>query len=311
MKLGRGNLFAVLVFVVVLAVPAFPQGATNGTITGRAEDISGALIPGVEVTVSSSVMIQGSRTAITNETGSYRFTQLPGGDYTVSFSLPGFATLNIEGVTVRVGATATVNGAMEVATVAETITVTSQEPTIDLEQATVAVNFSDKEFEDVPYSRSLRGIMMMIPGVFATRFDVGGSSFGTGSSSGGQAFGKSGDAQVVIDGMVWDQHYEDFGSFDEVQVTTAAKSAEQSNPGTSLSFVIKVEATNSTARRRPTGPTSASCRRTSTRICSTGASPRVRTPSHATTTSSGTSADRSSGIGRGSCSPIGTATAGG
>ena len=237
MKLGRGNLFAVLLLVVALAVPAFPQ--TNGTITGRAEDISGALIPGVEVTVASSAMIQGSRTVITNETGSYRFTLLPGGNYTVTFSLPGFATLNIEGVRVQLGATATVNGELEVATVAETITVLSQEPTIDLEQATVAVNFSDKEFEDVPYSRSLRGIMMMIPGVFATRFDVGGSSFGTGSSSGGQAFGKSADAQVVIDGMVWDQHYEDFGSFDEVQVTTAAKSAEQSNPGTSLSFVIK------------------------------------------------------------------------
>ena len=239
MKVGTGNLFAVLVLVVALAVPAFPQGATNGTITGRAEDISGALIPGVEVTVASAAMIQGSRTAITNETGSYRFTQLPGGDYTVSFSLPGFATMNIGGVTVLVGATATVNGTMEVATVAETITVTSQEPTIDLEQATVAVNFSDKEFEDVPYSRSLRGIMMMIPGVFATAYDVGGSSFGSGSSSGGQAFGKAGDAQVVVDGMVWDQHYEDFGSFDEVQVTTAAKSAEQSNPGTSMSFVIK------------------------------------------------------------------------
>ena len=33
--------------------------------------------------------------------------------------------------------------------------------------------------------------------------------------------------------------WKDFGSFDEVQVTTAAKSAEQSNPGTSLSFVIQ------------------------------------------------------------------------
>ena len=128
---------------------------------------------------------------------------------------------------------------MEVATVAETITVTSQEPVIDLEQATVAVNFSDKEFEDVPYSRSLRGIIMMIPGVFAQRFDVGGSSFGTGSGPSGEAFGKGDDDQVVIDGMVWDQHYEDFGSFDEVQVTTAAKSAEQSNAGLSLSFVIK------------------------------------------------------------------------
>ena len=64
--------------------------------------------------------------------------QLAFGEYTVTFSLPGFKTLNIEGVRVQLGATATVNGELEVATVAETITVLSQEPTIDLEQALVA-----------------------------------------------------------------------------------------------------------------------------------------------------------------------------
>ena len=237
MTLSRGKLFAVLALILALGIPGLAQ--TTGTITGRAMDSSGALIPGVEVSVASPALIGGARTAITNEQGNYRFTQLAGGDYTVSFSLPGFKTLNIEGVRVDIGATATVNGALEVATVAETITVLSQEPTIDLEQATVAVNFGDQEFEDIPYSRSLRGLMMMAPGVFATSYDIGGSSFGSGSSPGGQAFGKSGDAQVVVDGMIWDQHYEDAGSFEEVQVATAAKSAEQSNPGTSLTFVVK------------------------------------------------------------------------
>ena len=237
MNLSRGNLIAVLVLVLALAAPGLAQ--TTSTITGRAMDSSGALIPGVEVSVASPAMPGGARMAITNESGTYRFQQLNAGVYTVTFGLPGFKTLNIEGVNLNLGATATVNGSLEVATVAETITVLSQEPTIDLEQATVAVNFGEQEFEELPYSRSLRGVMMMMPGVFATAYDVGGSSFGTGSSSGGQAFGKSGDAQVVIDGMVWDQHYEDFGSFDEVQVATAAKSAEQSNPGTSLTFVIK------------------------------------------------------------------------
>ncbi len=237
MNLSRGNLFAVLVLVLALSVPGLAQ--TTSTITGRAMDSSGALIPGVEVSVASPALIGGSRMAITNESGSYRFTQLAFGEYTVTFSLPGFKTLNIEGVRVQLGATATVNGELEVATVAETITVLSQEPTIDLEQALVAVNFSTQEFEELPYSRSLRGVMMMMPGVFATSYDIGGSSFGTGSSPGGQAFGKSGDAQVVIDGMVWDQHYEDYGAFEEVQVATAAKSAEQSAAGTSLTFVVK------------------------------------------------------------------------
>ena len=144
MKVVQGNPFLALIVVLLFSTMAFSQATTVGTITGRAEDVSGALIPGVEVTVGSPAMIQGSRTAITNETGSYRFTQLPHGEYTVSFSLPGFATLNIEGISLLVGAT-----------------------------ATVAVNFSDKEFEDIPYSRSLRGIIMMIPGVFSQRVDVG------------------------------------------------------------------------------------------------------------------------------------------
>ena len=237
MNLSRGNLFAVLVLVLALAAPGF--GQATGTITGRAMDSSGALIPGVEISVASPAMIGGARMAISNESGSYRFPQLAAGEYTVTFSLPGFKTLNIEGVRLELGATATVNGSLEVATVAETITVLSQEPTIDLEQATVAVNFSDNEFEELPYSRSLRGLIMMVPGVFATRLDVGGSSFGTGSGPSASAFGKTDGDQVVIDGLVWDQHYEDYGAFDEVQVATAAKSAEQSAAGASLTFVIK------------------------------------------------------------------------
>lgn len=112
MNLSRGKLFAVLVLILALGMPGLAQ--TTGTITGRAMDSSGALIPGVEVSVASPALIGGARTAITNEQGNYRFTQLAGGNYTVTFSLPGFKTLNIEGVRVGVGATATVNGSLEV-----------------------------------------------------------------------------------------------------------------------------------------------------------------------------------------------------
>ena len=45
-------------------------------------------------------MIGGARTAVTDETGRYRFTLLPTGTYRVSFSLVGFKTLNIDGVVV-------------------------------------------------------------------------------------------------------------------------------------------------------------------------------------------------------------------
>ena len=85
-----------VIAVLALTAPAFSQVLT-GTITGRALDASGALLPGVDVSVSSPAMIGGARTAITDEQGTYRFTLLPApGVYRVSFELPGFQTMNIE-----------------------------------------------------------------------------------------------------------------------------------------------------------------------------------------------------------------------
>src|SRR3954468_24749352 len=113
-------IYRVLSLSLVLALltfPAFAQTQTSGAITARALDNSGALIPGVEVTISSPTMIGGTRSAITDEQGSYRFTELVPGSYRVTFALPGFKTLNIDGIPVSVGVTRTITGSMEVAAV--------------------------------------------------------------------------------------------------------------------------------------------------------------------------------------------------
>src|SRR5262249_60784834 len=94
-----------------------------------------------------------SRTAVTDEQGSYRFTELVPGVYRVSFALAGFKTLNIDGIPVAVGVTRTVNGALEVAATTEEVTVTSAAPTIELEAATVAVNWDQKKLDERPDSR--------------------------------------------------------------------------------------------------------------------------------------------------------------
>ncbi|MGE0044063.1 MAG: carboxypeptidase-like regulatory domain-containing protein [Vicinamibacterales bacterium] len=81
----------------LVAATATAGGAQSltGTITGRAADSSGGLLPGVTVTITSPQMIGGARDAVTDDQGVYRFTLLPGGTYVVSFSLPGFSTLNV------------------------------------------------------------------------------------------------------------------------------------------------------------------------------------------------------------------------
>src|SRR5262245_36870140 len=227
-----------LSLLMLLALPAFSQTLT-GNITARAQDSTGAVIPGVEVSVSSPAMIGGARKEITDETGSYRFTLLPPGTYRVTFALPGFKTLNVDGVTVTAGSKATTVGVLEVASTAEEITVNSQAPTIDLESATVGVNISQRMMDDLPWSRSLTGISMMIPGVYSTSFDIGNSNFGTSSTIAAQSGGRSGGNVVTIDGLVWCQSYADYGSFQEMNVSTNAKGADQMNSGITLGMVVK------------------------------------------------------------------------
>jgi hypothetical protein len=227
-----------MTMVLTLPGSVFAQTAT-GNITGRAVDASGGALPGVTVSITSPNLIGGARTAVTDDAGVYRFTQLPGGAYIVKFELPGFTTLNVEGVNLSGGSTMTINGKLEVATLEETVTVTSQAPTIDLESSKVAVNWDQQKLDDLPYSRSLQSLISLVPGLYATGYDVGGSSFGTGSGPGARTFGRAGGNVVMYDGMVWDQTYGDYGSFEEAQITTASKGADAMNPGLSMNLVIK------------------------------------------------------------------------
>jgi Carboxypeptidase regulatory-like domain len=230
---------AVLVLMAATFVPLAHSQAVTGTITGRALDASGALIPGVDVSITSPAMIGGARSAPTDEQGTYRFTLLPAGTYRVTFQLPGFKTLNIEGVDVTAGMNRTINGTMEVASVAEEVTVTSQAPTIDLEAATVGINWDQQKFDNLPYGRGIRGLAQMIPGLYNQNYDVGGNTLGGSTTTGSRDYGRSGGESISFDGVVWDQFFGDFGTYDEVQISAAAKGAEAQNPGASISFVIK------------------------------------------------------------------------
>ena len=110
------------------------------------------------VSITSDNLIGGARTAVTDTQGVYRFTLLPGGTAKVSFTFPG-SPLNVEGVNLSAGGAATINGKLDVAALEESITVTSQSPTIDLESSKVAVNWDQQKLDELPYSRSLTGLV--------------------------------------------------------------------------------------------------------------------------------------------------------
>jgi hypothetical protein len=236
-KIRITSVFLILISLIC-ALPAFSQTGT-GTITGLAKDNSGAIIPGVDVTVTSPAMLGNGRHDVSDETGTYRFTQLEPGAYRVSFALPGFKTINIDGVEVTAGATMTINGPMEVSSVAEEVTVTSQVPAIDLQAATVGINWEQKKLDDLPWGRSMVGLAQMIPSIFVTTYDVGGNQMGGSSNIGGQIFGRSGGEVRTYDGVAWCMNFDDFGTYEEVQLSAAAKSAEAMSAGMLGTFVVK------------------------------------------------------------------------
>src|ERR1044071_1929794 len=96
-----------LLFLCSVSVYSFGQRIT-GTIEGRVMDPSGAVLPGVEITVTSE-STQQNRTAVTNEIGLYSFPLLTSGTYSVRASLPGVKTELRRAVVVEVDRNAQVD----------------------------------------------------------------------------------------------------------------------------------------------------------------------------------------------------------
>ena len=70
----------------------------QGAITGVVKDASGAVLPGVTVEASSSVLIERVRSVVSDDTGQYRIVDLRPGTYVVTFSLTGFNQFKREGI---------------------------------------------------------------------------------------------------------------------------------------------------------------------------------------------------------------------
>src|SRR6266571_2072282 len=113
----------VLVFLVAaMAVCGYVWAQATAQIAGTVRDQSGAVLPGVEVTVTQSDTGT-TRSAVTNETGSYVLPNLPIGPYRLEAALPGFRTFVQTGIVLQVNGNPEINIVLEVGQVSETVEV--------------------------------------------------------------------------------------------------------------------------------------------------------------------------------------------
>ena len=153
-----------LLFVAVATVPAAAQqqlGAIQGTIL----DQTGAVLPGVSVTVTN--LDTGiPRTTVSNEAGVYRLQSLDPGRYTVVANLQGFRTAERREVILSGGATLGVNFTMQAGAVEERIDVAAVAPDIQTERAEVSSIIEQKKITDLPLvGRNVLSLTALQPGI--------------------------------------------------------------------------------------------------------------------------------------------------
>ncbi len=193
--------FATGITLLALALLTPAIASAQGAIAGVVRDASGAVLPGVTVEAASPALIEKVRSVVTDGSGQYQIVTLPPGAYTVTFTLAGFNTFRRDGIELTGNFTATVNGDLRVGALEETITVTGEAPTVDV-QNTSRQRVVDREIiENIPAGRNIWALGALNPGITTSvPQDVGGAVINatTGMSSHGS---RSNDGWTSMSGI--------------------------------------------------------------------------------------------------------------
>ncbi len=241
MRRLRGTLFLV---ACLFLIPSLAHA--QATLAGVVRDASEGVLPGVNVEVASPVLIEKTRTALTDGSGQYRLTQLPPGTYTLTVSLPGFTTVKREGIDVSGSGVIAINMSMRVGAVAETVTVTGETPVVDTQSARHQSVLSNDTINALPATRTYGALLAALPGLqvqgngsaaitpFMAMFTANG--------------GRANEGRMMIDGLPVAASFNGGGvstfiydtpNADEMQVLVSGSLGEAENGGPQVNLVPK------------------------------------------------------------------------
>ncbi|MGH9162861.1 MAG: carboxypeptidase regulatory-like domain-containing protein, partial [Vicinamibacteraceae bacterium] len=175
------------------ATGAHAQGE-RGAITGVTLDSSNAFLPGVTVT-ATNVATNVDSVGVTSDAGVYRISALTPGTYRVRAELEGFKTRVVENVVISVAQTATVDFALEVGELAESVTVTAG-ALLDRGSAEIRRSVSPEEFKKWAVPVSGDGLRLPQDFIFRNLPGAVGGSF-QGTINGGQEYSH----EIVLEGI--------------------------------------------------------------------------------------------------------------
>jgi hypothetical protein len=210
----------------------------RGTIAGTVEDSTGGVVTGAQVTVKGADT-SSAYSATSGPTGGFRIPDVKVGIYSITVSAAGFKTEEKTSVEVQVNTVATVNFALTIGDVKETLTIVADAPGIQSESSDIGTVVSARQIEELPLAlaatgqshlRSSESFVFLTPGTVGPGTTDSAGIFES-KISGGQNLG----TEVILDGAsiahaelgpTFDENAPSVEAISEFKVTTSTIPAE-------------------------------------------------------------------------------------
>src|SRR5579871_6567847 len=189
MRLRLSSWCVCLGVLLLLAFGVTAQETTGG-LQGTVKDPSGAVVPNAKVVVTASTLV-GEKSINTDNSGYYRFANLPPGTYTITVAGEGFETAKRE-LVLEVGHLPTVDFVLEIGKASQVVEVNSATPVIDTTTNVTTTNVTEDVIKNVPHGTSFQSVIQFAPAarnepLMGTNTTVAQTSFGAASSNGNGA----------------------------------------------------------------------------------------------------------------------------
>src|SRR5260370_34473177 len=157
-----------LALLVQLVAGGIARGQATTSLRGTVTDSSGGYVAGASVTLTNPES-KNVRSATTGDDGGYQFLFLPPGTYTLDVSATGFQKYEQTGLQLLVNTPVTGNVQLKVGGGKKTVTVTAEEPALNLVDASIGNSFDETQVRDIPLEgRNVPDLLSLQAGVAHT-----------------------------------------------------------------------------------------------------------------------------------------------
>lgn len=161
------NLFLLLLLSFSLNNLSFAQ-VLYGSLTGTVTDPSGSVVPGAQVTISNT-STGFSRTGTTDNTGSFKFSDLQPGRYQLNVKSANFSEYSLTDLSIAANSSQRVDVSLTVGGVTQQITVNDTPPALQTERADVNYDITSSQLSQLPTSsssgRNFQSLYKLAPGI--------------------------------------------------------------------------------------------------------------------------------------------------